>query len=395
MRHWREVLLWAVLIAVCAAIALAAGTGAGQPVSRPSITDAGPAGLAGLFRYLETSGRRVSAQSSAWDTSPDARTIVLAGIARSLDASEVEVLSAFVHRGGTLVYLAAAIGAQPELEQWLNLSRGKRTDPGPILDGERLDVTGATAQVHFQRGPLFHVHQLRVGAGSTLTVESEDVEVVASVRTVPVAFVRHLGDGRVWIFAGPDIAENRRVELLDNLHFWDAIAQRGPMLFDEYHHQTTASARPLRATLGPFLGQLFLLATGFVFARSARFGDPRPLSQRVDRSSLEYVQSFARLTRRARVEPELVQELLGRLSSQVRERVGSTANLSDPALAEQLALRTNRDARTFHSLIDDLRAAANRPDLSPTEYARLCRRCVPWEAAIAGRPDPRSRENVG
>jgi hypothetical protein len=73
---------------------------------------------------------------------------------------------------------------------------------------------------------------LRVSADKTLVVVDGE-----AVTDRGVLWTRRIGEGRVWLSAGADLAENARLELADNARFWSQLPS--PIAFDETHHRAT------------------------------------------------------------------------------------------------------------------------------------------------------------
>ncbi len=115
----------------------------------------------------------------------------------------------------------------------------------------------------------------RVSRDRGIHVGMAEAVPLAGLEGTAVLWRLGLGKGEVYVAAGPDLAENRRLELLDDLRFWDALAARGPMLFDEFHH---AAEPPPPLSRGIWVFALQCLAVGllYVVARGTRFGAPRP-----------------------------------------------------------------------------------------------------------------------
>src|SRR5262249_23253028 len=148
---------------------------------------------------------------------------------------------------------------------------------------------------------------------------------------------QQVGDGEVWIFAGADFSENSRIEEEDNILLWKALASRGPMLFDESHHRASSSASGAAARgLWIVARQFLACALFFSYARGVRLGSPRPEIVERHRSSREYLESVAWLTRRAGVEKELIGEAMGRLRIAMYEELGIPVALSEEEAARAL-----------------------------------------------------------
>lgn len=316
------------------ALALAAGLASTEPPDddvRPSITNGSPRGLAVLATWLRESGVAVEASTAPFTTIPaGARTIVIAAPAAStLDTAEARALEAWVEEGGTLIVLPSRNAPQPALRHWLGLSAG---DVAPLVDEEHVkDVGGTSAKVKLQAGLTAGVRALRLSAEGMFDVRLGDSVPVAEYGAL---WFTPLGRGEVWV-GPPELAENARLELLDNARFWANVGARGPIVFDEFHHQLLEKpAAPVNLTLAT--AQLVLCALVFVAARGSRLGPPREEAARRHRSALEYVRAMAALTRNAGVEGELVEALRRELRLTLHEKLGTKLELPWEEVAREV-----------------------------------------------------------
>jgi hypothetical protein len=191
----------------------------------------------------------------------------------------------------------------------------------------------------------------------------------------------------VYVAAGPDLAENRRLELLDNLRFWDALAARGPMLFDEFHHLEVPPP-PLSRGLWVFALQCLAVGALYVFARGTRFGAPRPQLPERHRSALEYVQSMGWLARRAKAERELLPEMARHLRQLMHDRLGIPLALSEEEAARMLEQRSGIPPAHYLEARAELARALDQRAISPKDYARVAARYARLEAIVTGRASP-------
>ena len=388
MRNARVAVVLGLLIAVALAVGLASREAApDSPV--PSVTNPGPLGLKGLFVYLREGGRDVSAQETSLESLPaGTRSLVIAAPqAQPVTKEEVASLERFVQGGGTLVYLSPhTLGEhQPGLEEWLGLVPGAL--PGTNHQGlasEWVDPAGVTVDVWLPAGLLRGLSSLRVSRDRSLRMEHDDAVPLAGLSGTGMVWRWGLGKGEVYVAAGPDLAENRRLELLDNLRFWDALAARGPLRFDEFHH-AVVTRPPLSQGLWVFIAQA--LAVGLVYAvsRGTRFGAPRPVRVERHRSSREYVRSLGWLMRRAKVEAELLPELDSALRRLMQERLGIAPSLPDVEAARLLEETCGVPARDYLDAKEDLLRTRDRAPVRPADYTRLARRYASLERRVTGR----------
>jgi hypothetical protein len=286
-----------------------ASSGTGHELTSPTVENRGPRGLAVLFTWLAEAGRASSSIEPAGWVGREVATVVLAAPTEAeLDADEVDALRRHVEGGGTLVYLASRDVPQPALHRWLGVVPGAT----PPLQG-----SGAVARVLVKGGALAEVDVLAVHAERMVALAGEGAVAVAEWGAL---WWKPVGQGEVWVGAGPDLAENAALAEGDNARFWAALAGQGKLVFLERQHLRSSAPRtPLSLTLT--LLQLGLVALAFVAARGSRLGPAREPPPRTHRSTLEYVEAMARLTQRARVEPELVEALKASGMRLARERL--------------------------------------------------------------------------
>ncbi|RKG96947.1 DUF4350 domain-containing protein [Corallococcus sp. CA053C] len=388
MRNARVAVVLGLLIAVALAVGLASREAApDSPV--PSVTNPGPLGLKGLFVYLREGGRDVSTQETSLESLPTGiRTLIIAAPqAQPVTKEEVASLERFVQGGGTLVYLSPhTLGKhQPGLEEWLGLVPGALLGTNHEgLTSEWVDPAGVTVDVWLPSGLLRGLSSLRVSRDRSLRMEHETAVPLAGLSGTGVVWRWGLGKGEVYVVAGPDLAENRRLELLDNLRFWDALAARGPLRFDEFHH-AAITRPPLSQGLWVFIAQGLAVGLVYVVSRGTRFGAPRPLRVERHRSSREYVRSLGWLMRRAKVEAELLPELDSALRRLMQERLGIAPSLPDADAARLLEETCGVPARDYLDAKEDLVRTRDRAPVRPADYTRLARRYAHLERRVTGR----------
>jgi hypothetical protein len=332
----------AVLVLVAIGIGLLASAGP-RDKGTPTLDDRGPRGLGVLAAWLGP--QRVRSWARPIDhLDRELRTfVIVAPTVAELTDAEVEVLQGWVKQGGTLVWLTSRTLPQPALGRWLP------TSPGPTLplDGDPGlgDVGGATVRVELNGGPFRDLHALRVSAERTVQLGRDDA--------VPVAgrslwWLRE-GLGEVLVGAGPDLAENSRLELLDNAQLWRALAARGPMAFDDFHHQQAAAPRtPL--TLALTLAQLVVVGLAFIAVFGSRLGPVSPSAPPQPRAAVEYVRAMAALTRRVADQRPLTQAVRAQARALLTERLGLAPTLDELELERTLAARAPDTLTPYRAL---------------------------------------------
>jgi hypothetical protein len=388
MKNLRTFLFFGLLVTLAAALGLATRQAAPES-TLPSVDNPGPLGLRALYLYLREGGATVEAHRDSLETLPSGtRTVVIAAPqGRSVSAAEVEALEQFVREGGTLVFLASRDKdkGQPALEQWLELKQSPWLGASSrgLPSGDQ-DLGGTTVDVWIPGGAARGLSGFRVSRDRGILLDMVEAVPVAGLEGSVALWRLGLGQGEVYVAAGADLAENRRIELLDNLRFWDALAARGPMLFDEFHH-SEAPPPPLSRGLWVFALQCLAVGALYAFARGTRFGAPRPQLPERHRSTLEYVQSMGWLTRRAKVERELLPELARHLRQLMHERLGIPLTLSEEETARMLEQRCGIPSAHYLEARAELARALDQRQLSPKDYAQIAARYARLEAIVTGR----------
>ncbi|WP_342374280.1 DUF4350 domain-containing protein [Myxococcus stipitatus] len=384
------------LFGLLIALALAAGLSTGQDTPEslvPSVENTGPQGARALFLFLREGGHAVSEQHTSLDSlAQGTRTLVLASpIGRPVSDGEVLAVDRFVQEGGTLVYLSPReIGKhQAALETWLKLEQGPLLPASERgLATDLADAGGTTVDVWLDAGPLRGLSALRISQDRGLRVDHPDAIPLAGLGGAVAVWRVALGRGEVYVLAGADLMENRRLELLDNVRFWSALASRGPLVIDEYHHQL-APPPPLSRGIWVFAAQVLAVAGVYALSRGTRFGEPRPLLVEKHRSALEYVRSMGWLMRRAKVEKELLPELDKSLRQQLQEHLGIPPDLEDTEAARRLEQEGGVPASRYLDAKAQLTQLLARPSVRPADYARVARLYAHLERAVAGQDAPR------
>lgn len=373
-----RVFLYGLLLAL--ALAFSLGTRAqraagGEPAS---IRSHAGGGLAGLATWLREAGAELRTIDGPLTTVPaGTATVVLAApTAAKITRDEVAVLEQFVGGGGTLVYLRPGSG-QAELDGWLQVENAEELEGTPLL----VDPGGATALVSPARGLLSGLSSFRFGTRRGITSSDPQFVAVAAAGQVPALIWRPEGRGELFVAAGADLAENRRLELGDNRVLWARLAARGPLAFDEFHH-APPPAPPLSVGPWAFALQAVLCAVLLALTRGTHLGPPRTPTVSTHRAALEYAESFGRLLRRSRVEAALVADQEMRLRRLLLERMG--VPLQAPAAEVSRRLRLHREAlaQSWESWWDERSGLPAR--ISPAAWWRLSRLGAALEAQLRG-----------
>jgi len=392
VKNVRTLVTFALLVVLALALGLAERQEAPEsPI--PTVENTGARGARALYLFLREAGRPVGTLLDSLETLPkDTRTLVIAAPeGRPVTDAEVLALRTFVGGGGTLVYLSPReLGRhQAALESWLRL------DEGPLLPSterglgtDLADAGGTTVDVWLAPGPLRGLSSLRVSQDRGIVVRHADAVPLAGLGGAVVLWRRAIEKGEVFVLAGADLVENRRLELLDNVAFWDALSRRGPLVFDEYHH-LQAPPPPLSRGIWVFVAQVLTVGLVYAVSRGTRFGAPRPVRLERHRSALEYVRSMGWLMRRAKVEKELLPELDRALRQALQERLGISLTLDDTEAARLLERDGGIPAARYLEAKAELTRLQGQPVVSPSDYARVARAYAWLEREVTGRASSR------
>jgi hypothetical protein len=266
------------------------------PVRRTTYSAAG-GGYKVLYLWMQAMGVPVKRwENSFSDLGPEASVLLIADPEIGPGTGELKALKNWVLKGGTLILairppnvflkyfgLESAVGDHAKNGDhtvWFQpgyYTRGVRAIEGrrhPGLKSDRPEV-------------IFHI---RYRCGGYLAVMQE-------------------GKGRVIALADPSLFGNKSLKKGDHarlaLNLLRNHYTEGALLFDEYHHGYGRATSVLvhfgrSRALEPLL-QIMLLLLMLWAARGRRFGPPRPLIEKIQRSSMQYVKAMAQLFERYRV----------------------------------------------------------------------------------------------
>jgi hypothetical protein len=385
----RAVWIYAGLLAVALAVGVAASQRAHPTSASDSVDNPGPAGIRALYLYLDETGFDVSRSSTFPRQIPERiKTLVIsAPRLRRFVAEELAEVRLFLERGGIVVYLASKpLGvAQAELDRWLHLRQGEWLPREPsLVGGARTEKSEAAVDLWLSKSPG-DPRRLGVPSARGVEIENADALPIAATQSTAYGWWQSARSGEIWIFAGADFSENNRIEEADNIAVWQAIAARGPMLFDESHHRLAPEAPDAaRRALWIIAAQFVACACFFAYARGSRLGPPRPEIIERHRSSREYLQSIAWLTRRSRVEKELLREAMTRLRVAMQDRLGIAVSLPEDEAARALESASGIRAARMLEICQRVRRALESKALPSAQFAQFARELAQLERVIAG-----------
>lgn len=366
MRRFGAWPVFGLLLLLALAVGLAAG-GEEHVSSVPAITNVGPRGLKVLHTWLVERGADVRVgKEGLEEVPPEVKTVVIpAPIASPFVDEDVEALTALLERGTTVVLLVPRSGSKQVLAPLARIRPG----PTPPFEPVPRDGAGSTVVVRHPIGPLRGLKTLRVASESSVRLLDDDA---VPLTEPPALWLKRVGNGQLYLAAGADLAENGRLDLADNAQLWANLAAAGPLWIDESHHVARARTAPTVNLWASGLQFLFAAAL-FVVARGSRLGPAREEPARALRSSTEYVEAMARLTQRARLEPELVAALHRQVRVLVQERLGISLELPDTERARALASSLRLAPEDALALFTE------------TDFLKLSRRVARLEARLDGR----------
>lgn len=348
----------------------------------PSVANMRGGGLAALRIYLDELGgkpRVIEEELFAvkWET-----LVIAAPTARMVTAEEIARIDKRVSEGATVIVLTPdEHGSQPRLFDWLQLRRTDRLKVVALEGG--VDRGGATAQVWSASGPFSGLSSLRVGGNRGVASDDAAFLPVAGTDEATVLLWKQHGKGQIIVGAGADLAENRRIELLDNRKLWESVAARGTVSFDEFHH-THPPAPPMSVGIFAFVLQALFALAFLTAARGTRLGPLRPLVAIRHRAGLEYAESFAWLVRGAHVEKELAADVYERLRRIIHERLGISLSLPASDFGIELSRRMDFTSEAWLDLDARFRAAAASGSMTPAQFAELSREAARLELRVRG-----------
>jgi len=276
----------------------------------PTTTNAQAEGVRALYLLFEREDVRTDPLKSPWTElgNRDGLLVFVEPPAsdRPLERGDLAVLEKWIRAGGTLLDLVA----DPPIEQPLDPSNTISGDCGATAGPEDLHEVAVNASA---RSPLLGgVQSLSIRSKQRLTLAKDaPYTVLARDPDGVVAVEKPLGNGHIIIVANRYGATNAGLAQADNAVFLVNIARAAAgssgrvVRFDEYHHGVGFAEKTAAASGGLWsstpLAFLQLLAAGLLllYNGNRRFGPARVIRPPSLRASTDYVNSMARLYRRA------------------------------------------------------------------------------------------------
>jgi hypothetical protein len=261
-----------------------------------SVYDDGGGGAATFRRLIDAIGvRTVTIEGDRF-----APHIESAGVLFMLRPSElvtppdVAAIRAYLREGGTVVVAHDfELFLQPLLDSFdIHLAQGAPSTRSRLAGA--LFAAPAAREIDLDPG-----RELRLGAAW---------DPIGTDGRAPTAAMRTEGAGTLIVVGSITPFLSDTIGNADNARFavalaGPAVASRGAVAFDEYHHGVHPAPSILavveRTWPGRALAFAIVVAFAFIVLTGRRLGPPQPLDPRPPRSSLEYVRGFAGLVRRS------------------------------------------------------------------------------------------------
>jgi hypothetical protein len=381
----RDAWLTAALLLVVGALGAAAAAQNVEVPDAPALvsTSHQPDGASALRRWLLRLGYQVELNDgSAFDIPAETRLLLMLEPSESVEEDEWQQIARWVEQGGRLVIAG---------ESWvaLNAARSYDLNPRPL---------NPAAQALSPQHALFNAPPLELEAplraGVVYQPERQDYVSHFGLPDGPVMVSLQLGSG--WIlfsstaypFTNAGLKEPGAGALMLNLLRLDA--ERGTIVFDEWHHglRTTAAAGPASWLRETPAGQALLYAGAVLLAALAlsgrAFGRPIPAGdERGRRSPLEYINAMANLSRRAGHRRATLLQYRQALKRALGRRYRLDPGLPDDRYADELLrLNSELDAAALRRLLVRLaNPAPNEADL-----VAAAGQCADWIERYDGRP---------
>jgi hypothetical protein len=312
---------------------------------RRTTYSASAGGYKALFLWLRDLGVPIRRWEKPLTRLPhDSSVLLMAEPETPLTTMEQRSVKRWVRAGGTLILVASPFRGPMETfglkaktlsprELYADEKQGLLFQPGPYTRGVRR---------------IAHKMPWRISA-----FPPEGV-IHASDPQGGILMALAEGKGRVLALADPGLFSNRSLREGDHsrlaMNLLLSHLAGGALLVDEYHHGYGRATSVLThfgrspAVLPVAQGLLVLALLGW--ARSRRFGPPRPLLKREYRSSMEYVTALANLFWRYKASVHALEAL----SRWVEDEADRYLVKRDPALREAIA---NSRKRLKQGEIDD------------------------------------------
>ena len=363
-QRWRIIFVALVVVFIAASVWTQVRKTAGSPFDpRPSTYNPSPPGLMAFYLYLEESGYNVRRWLRPLDEIEDdenvpAILVLSTPSTRPMPERDTEALRSWIETGGVLLYLVdfdLSPGKKKEtLHDALDLPVERHAPTYFLISAAPVGSASATLPYPLLEGlggiSVQDSADLLPAAGNSITLFSDSEG--------PALLWRPVGAGQMFVARSGASMSNQAILSEDNLRFWlrvlHGVPGAGPVAFVEYYHGYSAHASQsawTRLDVRIAAAQAVLVAIMLLFALGKRFGGRVRILDQSRRSTLEYVDSMARLFRRAGAEEHVRAETLRRFFLAATHALGLPPDAPVPELSHRLAELTGRSPTDIDALL--------------------------------------------
>lgn len=342
-------------------------------------------GARAFFLLCEREGLRTQSFRLPW-TDLTSRVGILVFIEppssdRPLDANDLRILEKWIRDGGTLLDVVS----DPPIEQPLDPSNAITGDSGATSGDEEPHEAPIASSA--DSSVLNGVRTLAIRSRVRLVLgQKSPYTLLARDESGAVAAEKPLGKGRVFLYANRYGASNSGIGQADNALFLVNICRRAAsgdrsVAFDDYHHGVGFAASGAGANSSLWentplplrLSFVYLAALGLllVYNGNRRFGPARAAKTVSVRTSTDYVNSMARLYRRAGAADIAFETLYGRFILDLRRTLEARGDMSVPQLARTAAQKFGPAADGIEALLQRGESVAAGLRLSESDMLNL------------------------
>lgn len=348
-----------------------------QQKGRPTTYSTGPKGTAALFRLTEREGLKAQRFEQDFRRLPDTAGLVVVTepFQRRPTLEEESALAKWVENGGSLLYF---------LDEGVMIL-GDKKDDEPNVEAELKTSNPADVPVDREKSPLLRdVGVVHVDGLLRLktTVSEKPVELVRDAEG-PYAVTWKHGKGTVVVALTSLAMDNSRLQQADNaLLFLNVAGQktspaRSTVLFDEYHQGfgEEGETRGLWEAIGPVARGVvwygLALFALLVYNSNRRLGTAKRLVIPTYRPSTEYIESMARLYRRAEAGDVALEILYRNFKRELTGRLELEPDARPADISSAAQRRLGWDPLALSGTLDRCEAAARGERIDQAEMMKI------------------------
>lgn len=330
------------------------GDGRDGGVATPADAGTPEEALAAFFALVTDAGFARSADGGFALEKPPEREGLNTLFVTSLSKDEREKLLEHVNAGNLLLYAPLRAEVDPLLQALdVTVYPGTGAEPEVLAPAMPSLFTAGVGEVE---APVLAYMSLPLAA----------VPLLDNDRGLPVLALVPYGRGQVVLLTAPDLASNEWLAKRDNAQLWlslfRAMAERGPVLFDEYHHGFTsersvaelASRYGLHFAIGQLLVGLALWAGAL-----RRFGRPRapPAQERL--AAADALSAISRIYREGKHGAHAAAQILRGLLQDLAPIAGRRPQDGPRLVGAGLEARGRKDLAAALAEVEQLAATAS------------------------------------